>query len=34
LGMLKGMGSALKSGLETSDGPFFLVLFLTSVAVS
>jgi len=31
--MLKGMGSAVKSSLETSDAPFFLVLFLTSGAV-
>jgi len=28
------MGSAFNSGLETSDAPFFLVLFLTSGAVS
>ena len=27
------MGSAVKSSLETSDAPFFLVLFLTSGAV-
>ena len=27
------MGSAVKSNLETSDAPFFLVLFLTSGAV-
>ena len=27
------MGSAVKSGLETSDVPFFLALFLTSGAV-
>ncbi len=32
--MLKGNGSTVKSGLETSEVPFFLDLFLTSGAAS